>query len=288
MRSFIDDLRVIATISKPSCLAKTACGFILVTALNAGAIGQAPPPPTEPSSTPAPPTAAQAPAGQARPAAQPATPDNQTTPEKDPTLSHGAFSINTGGGEIKEDQLKQLLVGKTLYLRAGYQDNNLEFDDQGRLTGHSATGSYTLSQIQINKVKLSKKKMELEGDRYALHFLGAAPSDDLTAATDRVKINPKKKAVHISFMREDVDKPKKDRDKGGKKQEKHSAKTRTTETATAPPATASSTGSDTAGVEPGVNDLPTDNDHQSDKKSTTTKSAAQSSQMLLTALDNVF
>ena len=288
MRTFIHCLRAMPTFPKPSSFAWAACGFIVWAALSAAAIGQAPAPPTDPSSSQAPATAAQAPAGQAQPAAQPATPENRAKPEEDPTLSHGAFSIHTVGGEIKEDQLKQLLVGKTLYLRAGYQDNNLEFDEQGRLTGHSATGSYTLSQIQINRVKLSKKKMELEGDRYALHFLGAAPSDDLTAATDRVKINPKKKAVHISFMREDVDKPKKDRDKGGKKQEKHSAKTRTTETATAPPATASSTGSDTAGVEPGVNDLPTDNDHQSDKKSTTTKSAAQSSQMLLTALDNVF
>ena len=88
---------------------------------------------------------------------------------------------------------------------------------------HSPQGSYTLSQIQINKVKLSKKKVELIGDRYALHFLGAASYDDPTSATDRVKINPKKKAVRISFDREEVEKSK-DKDKGSKKKDKHHGK----------------------------------------------------------------
>src|SRR5690349_18997485 len=45
----------------------------------------------------------------------------------DAVLTQGAFTIPTIGGEIKEDQLRQLLAGKTLYLRGGYQDNNLEF-----------------------------------------------------------------------------------------------------------------------------------------------------------------
>ena len=76
------------------------------------------------------------------------------------------------------------------------------------MLGHSPRGSYTLSQIQINKVKLSKHKLELDGDRYALHFLGAAPFEDPTA-TDRVKITPKKKTVRISFDREQVEIPKK-------------------------------------------------------------------------------
>ena len=79
--------------------------------------------------------------------------------------------------------------------------------------GHSPQGSYTLSQIQINKVKLSKHKLELEGDRYALHFLGAAPFEDATTATNRVKITPKKKTVRISFDREQVEIPKKKKEK---------------------------------------------------------------------------
>ncbi|HMG84713.1 MAG TPA: energy transducer TonB [Terracidiphilus sp.] len=199
---------------------------------------------------------------------------------KNSVLSQGAFTVQTVGGEIKEDQLKLLLVGKTMYLRAGYQENNLEFDEHGRLQGHSPQGSFTLSQIQINKVKLSKRKLELEGDRYALHFLGAAPYEDPTAATDRVKITPKKKSVRIYFVREEVEKPKK-KDKSENKKQKHHAKNEDTETAGNQPSSAGSDISDSASPS-------TPGDHQSDKKGTAAASETQASQLLLSALDTVF
>jgi hypothetical protein len=300
MCRFFNDLCLMPTVSRPSNLVPTACAVIALAALSAIAHGQAPTPPTDPSATPPSAAAAQAPTGQAQPAepqanapvpesaatqAAPAT--TKAKEEKDPTLSQGAFSIRTVGGEIKEDQLKQLLVGKTLYLRGRYQDNNLEFDELGRLTGHSTQGSYTLSQIQINKVKLSKKKLELTGDRYALHFLGAAAYDDPTSATDRVKINPKKKAVRISFDREEVEKATK-KEKDAKNKDKHDAKTGNTEIAAAPPADAAPALSDTAATQPNLSGNPASNDHRSDKGKLTTKSAAQASQVLLSALDKVF
>jgi outer membrane biosynthesis protein TonB len=214
-------------------------------------------------------------------------PDAQIKPEKDPILREGDFSIHTVGGKIKEDQLKQMLVGKTLYLRGGYQDNNLEFDERGRILTHSSQGSYTLSQVQINKVKLSKKKVELFGDRYGLHFLGAAPYDDPTSATDRVKINPKKKALRISFDREEVEKPK-DKDKAAKKKDKHHGKSGDSKNNIAAPTVAAPVASDTTAGQPDVSEHPPTNDRQSDKKRTTTKSAAKASQTLLTALNNAF
>ena len=39
--------------------------------------------------------------------------------------------------------------------------------------GHSPEGSFTLSLIEIDRVHLSRHKVELEGIRYGLHFLGA-------------------------------------------------------------------------------------------------------------------
>src|SRR4051812_4297494 len=140
-------------------------------------------------------------------------PHTDSSPEKNPTITAGEFSLQTTAGEFKEDQLKQLLVGKTLYLRDGYQDNSLEFDEFGNLTRKSVQGSFTLSQIQINKVKLSKHKLELQGDRYGLHFLGTAAFEDPSKATDRVKITPRKKTVRIFFDREQVEKPKKEKHK---------------------------------------------------------------------------
>ena len=239
---------------------------------------------------------AQAPAPPSTDAAQPLENTPATGPDthkgtaaaKDPTVGQGAFSIQTVGGEIKEDQLKPLLVGKTLYLRAGYQDNNLEFDEHGRLLGHSPKGSYTLSEIQISKVKLSKRKLELDGDRYALHFLGAAPFEDPTAATDRVKITPKKKVVRITFDREQVEKQK-------SKKEKHKNKQKDSDqakTAKAAPAVANDPAApqQTAETSSAASDDSAQNaTHPTDdKKVTGTSSSAHASQLLLAALDSVF
>jgi hypothetical protein len=102
-----------------------------------------------------------------------------------------------------------MLVGKPLYLRGGYLDNSLNFSEHGTLTGHSPQGSYTLSGVQIDKVHLTKHKVELVGARYGLHFLGALPYEDPTKAVDRVRITPKKKTLKITIDREQVVTPKK-------------------------------------------------------------------------------
>jgi TonB family protein len=113
-----------------------------------------------------------------------------------------------------------LFVGKTFYLRGGYLDNSLSFDEHGRLTDHSAVGSYTLSGIEINRIHLTKHKVELDGVRYGLHFLGALPYEDPTKAVDRVRITPKKKFVKITIDRELIVTPKKKKQKGDEKNAK--------------------------------------------------------------------
>ena len=120
-----------------------------------------------------------------------------------------ASAASSGEHEITEEEIKQLLMGRTLYLRGGYMDNSLSFDKYGHLVGHSPTGSYTLNQVQINKVHLSKHRVELQGDRFGLHFLGASVEEDSTKAVDRVRITPKKKVVKITIEREAVEKPRK-------------------------------------------------------------------------------
>ena len=227
-------------------------------------------------------------------------PEN-TAATNNAVVEKGDFTIQTTGGEIKEDQLRQLLVGKTLYLRGGYLDNNLEFDDHGRLISRSARGSFTLSQIQINKVKLSKRKLELEGDRYALHFLGAAPYDDPTSATDRVKITPRKKEVRITFNREEVEKAKKEKkdkhkDKKNGKQQNNAplknAAPEADEDADTPPAQVASA-TEPAPLQGQTTDQMAmdrrDKKHRSeDKKAATATSSANASQQLMAALDSAF
>jgi TonB family protein len=130
----------------------------------------------------------------------------QTAPQKPPAKASPA-------GGITQEELKRLLVGKPLYLRGGYLDNVLGFDEHGRLIGHSAQGSYTLSAIQINKVSLSKHKVKVEGIRYGLHFVGQLANEDPAKALDRVRITPKKKVVKITIEREIVAKSKKKADR---------------------------------------------------------------------------
>jgi outer membrane biosynthesis protein TonB len=285
MRTSIDALREMRNLLNRARISRAACGFVVLSAICVIAPCQTPNPDQSPSAPPAPDQATSAPATAPEAAASPATRgDAPSVSVKNSALSQGAFTVQTVGGEIKEDQLKQLLVGKTMYLRGGYQDNNLEFDEHGQLLGHSAKGSFTLSQIQINKVKLSKHKVVLEGDRYGLHFLGAAPFEDPTAATDRVKITPKKKSVRVSFVREEVEKPKK-KDKSENKKKKHHAKNEDTETASDHPSTA---GYDISADISASASPSAPGDHPSDKKGTLAASQAEASQLLLSALDSVF
>lgn len=120
--------------------------------------------------------------------------------------SASAFELSA---PVNEEQLKHLLSGKPLFLRSGYLDNSLNFSEHGQLINHSERGSYTLSAIQIDKVKLTKHKVELQGTRYGLHFVGQLASEDSSKAFDRVRITPRKKVVKITIDREMVVAPKK-------------------------------------------------------------------------------
>jgi hypothetical protein len=149
------------------------------------------------------------------PASAPASASAENQPAQTPTAAPGSTGhAAEPSASITEDELRKQLVGKDLFLRAGYLDNTLTFNERGVLIGHSPQGSYTLSGIRIEKVRLLKHKVELEGARYALHFLGALPSEDPTTAVDRVNITPKKKEVRITIDRELVVKPKQQTKKG--------------------------------------------------------------------------
>jgi outer membrane biosynthesis protein TonB len=207
--------------------------------------------------------------------------------------------------EITEDEIKSLLVGKQLFLRGGYLDNDLGYNEHGVLVSHSPQGSYTLSAIEIDKVHLAKHKLELEGERYGLHFLGALPYEDPTKAVDRVNITPKKKVVKISIDRELVVKPKEKKDKNEKGKaaspapKAAPAPTLTTATtpnaapapasATAAPSTESTDATEAqADAQAEIAAAPAAERPADAKSVTTTVSQAHANALLRDALDNVF
>jgi len=180
-----------------------------------------------------------------------------------------------------EDQLSRRLVGKTFYLRGGYLDNTLHFNDKGALDGNSPKASYTLSLVQIDTVKVDKHHVELKGIRYGVHFLGALATDEQATTVDRVKLTSKKKPLKITIDREIVVVPKKQKDekKGAKKagEKKPAPATASAANATPPQQTAGSSAKPAMPVEEPMR-----------HGVTVTTSPAEAARTLGTALENIF
>jgi TonB family protein len=136
---------------------------------------------------------------------------------------------------LTEDDLRARYVGKLIFLRGSYLGDDLNFDMDGKVNGSPTVGSFTLSGFEVRKVKLSKHKLDIEADRYGLHFLGALPYEDDAKPFDQVKIS--KKPVHISIDREVIVIPKVKKEKNKKEptpQELAAAQTLKTRDAAAP------------------------------------------------------
>src|ERR1700722_12410240 len=137
---------------------------------------------------------------------------------------------------LTEDDLRARYVGKLIFLRGSYLGDDLNFDMDGKVNGSPTVGSFTLSGFEVRKVKLSKHKLDIEADRYGLHFLGALPYEDDAKPFDQVKIS--KKPVHISIEREVIVIPKVKKEKKKKDeptpQELAAAQTLKTRDAAAP------------------------------------------------------
>jgi len=228
-----------------------------------------PPVTTAPAATAAPVTAASAPAGgaiestKAAPAA-PVAPEAVKAEEPEP-------------GSITEEELRSLLVGKPLYLRSGSLDNSLSFNEHGQLLENSPHGSYTLSALEIEKVHLTKHKLELEGIRYGLHFVGQLAYEDPSKAAERVRITPRKKVVKISIDRELVLTPKKKKERPSKKGAETALASKAAPEATEADEKAATIAAALTAEQP------------SDAKSvTTTFSPAHAAKVLREALDNIF
>jgi TonB family protein len=202
---------------------------------------------------------------------------------------------NAEQAEITEDQLKQLYVGKQLLLRGSYLGDSLSFNEHGLPIGHPTPLSFTLSAVQIDRVRLTKHRVEFEGNRYALHFFGGLPGEDPSKTSERVKITPKKKSLRISVDREQVIRLK------GAKEEKP-RKSKSAPKATPAAATPSSTDETAVGLaadQSKSNATPTpatgepapaaEPQQAADPASqTTTSSTAHANQVLREALAHVF
>ena len=141
-----------------------------------------------------------------------------TTPPASQSSTKAKAAASPEAAPITEAELRQRLVGRQLFLRGLYLDDNLHFTMNGDLAGQSKKGSWTLCDVVIDHVKMSAKKVELEGVRYGIHFEDEGNWAEQATSFDRIQVTPKKKHLLIEIDRQLVVKPKKE--KGEKKAEK--------------------------------------------------------------------
>jgi TonB family protein len=268
--------------------------------------------------TPTPPDATQAPAASAAqsndtqqpvpPAPSPASETPQPAAAQAPAAAPAAGATSAAPkvavkpGGMTEAELKQMLVGKALFLRGCYLGDNLSFNENGHLIGHSPQGSFTLSAIQIDRARLTKHKVELEGARYGMHFLGQLAFEDPSSSFDRVRITPKKKMVKITIDREIVVSPKKKKGTKGdkeaifekkktkaeKKEEKKAKNDKLAATQAAPPASEPEELSPEEQLKASIAAAPEAERPAEANSVTTTLSPAHAAKVLKDALDLIF
>jgi TonB family protein len=131
-----------------------------------------------------------------------------------PTAAATAQAIQTA-----QQDLEKRLLGKTVYLRSFYQEDRLEFDEKGKLKSNGSRGSFALSALQIQKVRFTKKTMEIEADRIGLHFFGALPDEGDAKTFEMLKVSKKPVEISIDRLVIEPEKKKKKKDKAGRKDE---------------------------------------------------------------------
>ena len=119
------------------CLAALTSVAAMLPAIPLSAVAQEPPP-----------------IPQAAPAQKPAA----AAPVR-PALQASDSELSTDDS-ILEATLARQLIGKPLFLRDGYLTNELHFDFTGYAEAPSTRGSFTLCAIEIDKVHLTRRRLE--------------------------------------------------------------------------------------------------------------------------------
>ncbi len=86
-------------------------------------------------------------------------------------LAQAPAAVKTDGTQDPQMRLAGLLVGKALFLRGFYLNNDLSFDPAGRVVGTPKVGDWTLAAVNILKVeRRGPEEIELDGVRAAIRY----------------------------------------------------------------------------------------------------------------------
>ena len=150
-----------------------------------------------------------------------------------PSVTGAKPAIPASPLAISEQEIDKRLEGKFLFLRGFYLEDKLEFDVNGKVMGGPQKGSFTLSALEVRKVRATKKSIVIEADRIGLHFFGGLPYEDDDKPFERIKVSKKPLEITIDRLVIEPEKKKK-KHKGDDKQV--AAKPATAPTGTPAPA----------------------------------------------------
>jgi TonB family protein len=134
-----------------------------------------------------------------------------------PSVTGAKPAIPASPLAISEQEIDKRLEGKFLFLRGFYLDDKLEFDINGKVVGGPQKGSFTLSALEVKKVRATKKTIVIEADRIGLHFFGGLPYEDDDKPFERIKVSKKPLEITIDRLVIEPEKKKK-KHKGDDKQ----------------------------------------------------------------------
>ncbi|HEX5282730.1 MAG TPA: energy transducer TonB [Bryocella sp.] len=83
--------------------------------------------------------------------------------------------------------IAERLIGKQLYLRGFWGNENLKFDAQGQIASSTETVPFTESGIDVRSVRVNGNSLEIEGQRMALEFL---PNDEIRRVPAKTQQDP--------------------------------------------------------------------------------------------------
>jgi hypothetical protein len=105
--------------------------------------------------------------------------------------------VSSASADANKTYLKDRLIKQPLYLRGMWVEDDLHFDEKGRLLTHAATTSFTLSGIEIRKLEIKDDHLQLTGRLVGLELDGASPKRVvLTLGTGILR---KEEEMHIAI-----------------------------------------------------------------------------------------
>jgi TonB family protein len=99
--------------------------------------------------------------------------------------------------QTTEDELKKRLIGKPLYLRDFWREDQLHFDGDGKLIGNSGRLSFTLAGVDVRHVHLDARQLTLEGKRVGVEFKGKAQKRVVLSIGDQPPYGEEKLSIRI-------------------------------------------------------------------------------------------